>query len=183
MTTMTMKKDLKIAIIGATGAVGLEIIHVLHKRSYPHPPMVLASARSAGKMLDTAYGPLTVQEFQLDEVRADRYDVIFLAVSGGFALKYAPLLSANYDDDDNNEKGGGPGPGPWVIDNSSAFRLDPNVPLMVPEINGDDIRQSQSQSRLIANPNCTTAIAAMVLWPLHQHFGGIQKCIFSTYQA
>lgn len=173
-----MKKDLKIAIVGATGAVGLEIVNVLHKRSHPSPPILLASHRSAGKVLETAYGPLTVQEFKLDQVRSNRYDVIFLAVSGGFALEYAQLLSAPYDDNTDNDSGDDKAP--WVIDNSSAFRLDPKVPLMVPEINGDI---GNIKSRLIANPNCTTAIAAMVLWPLYQHFGGIKKCILSTYQA
>jgi len=168
------KSELKIAIIGATGAVGLEIVKVLYKRQYP-APVLFASHRSAGKEIETDFGTLIVQEFTLDRVRGDQYDAIFLAVSGGFSLKFGRELAANYNESEED--------GPWVIDNSSAFRLDDSIPLVVPEINGEKEQIEKSKSRLIANPNCTTAIAAMVLWPIHCAYGGIQKCIVSTYQA
>jgi len=110
-----------------------------------------------------------------DPVRSERYHVIFLAVSGSFSLKYAKDLAAPYEDGS---------PGPWVIDNSSAFRLEEGIPLVVPEVNASDASKNNGiHSRLIANPNCTTAIAAMVLWPIHCSFGGIKRCIISTYQA
>ena len=165
---MDSVSNIKIAILGATGAVGLELVNVLHKKNYPKPTLY-ASHRSAGTILSTPYGSLTVQEFQYDQVRGHQYHVLFLAVSGSFSLLYGPKLAMPYSDSVE---------GPWVIDNSSAFRLDPNVPLIVPEINASKIEDHH----LIANPNCTTAIAAMVLWPIHCQYQ-IQKCIVSTYQA
>ncbi|CAM9698181.1 unnamed protein product, partial [Hapterophycus canaliculatus] len=91
-------------------------------------------------------------------------DFVFLAVGGDFAKEYAEQLTE--------------GSGPIVIDNSSAWRMDPNVPLVVPEIN----MEACKGKKLIANPNCTTAIALMALYPLHKEFG-VKKCIVSTYQA
>lgn len=166
----------RIAVVGATGAVGIEIVDVLHRRGVsPIPPSLYASRRSAGKVVSTSgYGDLAIEEYDLDAVRSRRYDAVLLAVSGGFALEHARRLAAPYDDST---------PGPWVIDNSSALRLDDDVPLVVPEVNAAAIRANSGGGRLIANPNCTTAIAAMVLWPLHRSFGGIKKCIMSTYQA
>merc|ERR1719287_472682 len=105
-----------------------------------------------------------IEEFTLEAAR--ECDVVFLAVSGDFALEWVPKLTA-----DN---------GPLVIDNSSAYRYDDSVPLVVPEINADVARASKKG--LVANPNCTTAIALMALAPLHKEFG-IKRCIMSTYQA
>uniref|UniRef100_A0A7S4IXP1 Semialdehyde dehydrogenase NAD-binding domain-containing protein n=2 Tax=Prymnesium polylepis TaxID=72548 RepID=A0A7S4IXP1_9EUKA len=105
-----------------------------------------------------------IEEFDLEAARA--CDVLFLAVSGDFALEWVPKLTADG--------------GPLVIDNSSAYRYDDTVPLVVPEINADAARKSKK--RLVANPNCTTAIALMALAPLHKEFG-IKRCIMSTYQA
>lgn len=111
-----------VGIVGATGAVGMEIIRVLATRKYPVKELRLfASARSAGNSIPTPFGQLTVIEFQIDLAR--ECDIVFLAVSGTFALKYVPQLVES------------PG-GTIVIDNSSAFRMDPSVPLVVPEING-----------------------------------------------
>merc|ERR1719174_261723 len=112
----------------------------------------------------TPFGELQIEEFTLEAAR--ECDVVFLAVSGDFALEWAPKITA--DD------------GPLVIDNSSAFRYDDNVPLVVPEINAEAARKSKK--RIVANPNCTTAIALMALAPLHKEFG-IKRCIMSTYQA
>jgi aspartate-semialdehyde dehydrogenase len=124
----------------------------------------MGSARSAGKKQETPFGALDIQEFSLETARA--CDVVFLAVSGDFALEWVDKLTEN--------------DGPLVIDNSSAFRYDDTVPLVVPEINADAARKSKK--RVIANPNCTTAIALMAMAPLHKEFG-IKRCIMSTYQA
>lgn len=151
-----------IGIVGATGAVGIEVISVLHRRSFPVSSLHLfASARSAGKVLSTLYGDITVEEFSVEATKKCKF--VFLAVSGDFALEYAREISAA---------------GPIVIDNSSAFRYMDEYPLVVPEINAHAL----IGAKLIANPNCTTAIAAVALWPLHVKFG-IKKLIMSTYQA
>ncbi len=157
---MTSLPSYHVGIIGATGAVGQEIIHVLKVRQFPLASLRLfASAHSVGKVHDG----IVLEAFDMDTVSA--LDVVFLAVSGEFALQYAQELAQTAS-------------GPLVIDNSSAFRCDPTIPLMIPEINAAMGRGH----RLISNPNCTTAIAAMALWPLHCTYG-IKKIILSTYQA
>ena len=122
----------------------------------------LGSERSAGKVVGTKFGDVTVEKFEVDAAR--ECDVVFLAVSGDFALANAEKICADG--------------GPVVIDNSSAFRYMDHVPLVVPEINPETTKKA----KLIANPNCTTAIGLMALWPLHKLFG-IKKVIMSTYQA
>lgn len=157
-------KQFSVGVVGATGAVGMEVVNVLKDRNFPVSSIALyASARSAGKTLQTKFGPLEIALFSVEAARA--HDVVFMAVSGSFATENAPKIAAE------------PG-GALVIDNSSAFRYDPDIPLVIPEINSGAI----GSSRLIANPNCTTAIAAMALWPLHRRYG-IRKLIVSTYQA
>jgi len=156
---------IKVGVVGVTGAVGKEIIDVLGNRGFPVSELVLfASKRSAGSTMETPFGEKVIEEFTLESARS--CDVVFLAVSGDFALEWVPKLTEN--------------DGPLVIDNSSAFRYDDSVPLVVPEINADAARKSKK--RVIANPNCTTAIALMALAPLHNEFG-IKRCIMSTYQA
>jgi aspartate-semialdehyde dehydrogenase len=162
---MMATKPIKIGVVGVTGAVGQEIIDVLGNRKFPVSDLVLfASKRSAGKAMDTPFGEKMIEEFTLEAARA--CDVVFLAVSGDFALEWVPQITEN--------------DGPLVIDNSSAYRYDPTVPLVVPEINAEAARKSKK--RVVANPNCTTAIALMALAPLHEKFG-IKRCIMSTYQA
>ncbi|CEG46235.1 aspartate-semialdehyde dehydrogenase [Plasmopara halstedii] len=159
-----------IGICGATGAVGIEIISVLAALKFPVKQLVLfASSRSAGKKVDTPFGSITMSLFSVE--KAAKLDYVFMAVSGEFSLQHAKELAAIPN-------------GPVVIDNSSAFRCDPDIPLVIPEINGHVLLQKrgQLQHKLIANPNCTTAIAAMALWPLHCEFG-IKRLIVSTYQA
>lgn len=152
-----------VGIVGATGAVGIEVVEVLHKKKFPIGNLVLyASGRSAGKIMETPYGSIVIQEFSLEAARTCQ--LLFLAVSGEFALQYGKALIE--------------GDGPVVIDNSSAFRYMEDIPLVVPEVNASAI----GHAKLIANPNCTTAIAAVALWPLHCHFK-IKKIIMSTYQA
>nr|CCA20388.1 unnamed protein product [Albugo laibachii Nc14] len=158
-----------VGICGATGAVGLEILSTLIARKFPLKQITLfASSRSTGKTVPTSLGDLLVEEFSKE--KALTLDFVFLAVSGDFSLQYAKELANNSPN------------GPYVIDNSSAFRYDPEIPLIVPEVNGEKLLTQYSSSRLIANPNCTTAIAVMALWPLHCDFG-IKKMIISTYQA
>jgi len=148
-----------------TGAVGKEIIDVLGNREYPVAELKLfASKRSAGKPMETPFGEKMIEEFTLEAAR--ECDVVFLAVSGDFALEWVPKITADG--------------GPLVIDNSSAYRYDDSVPLVVPEINAEAAKKSKA--KLVANPNCTTAIALMALAPLHEKFG-IKRCIMSTYQA
>lgn len=159
----TKSEAVVVGIVGCTGAVGIEIISVLEKLSFPVSKLHLfASARSAGKIITTGYGDLIVEEFSVPLARQCQF--LFLAVSGEFALEHAAAISD--------------GDGPIVIDNSSAFRYMPEIPLVVPEINGHAI----GDAKIIANPNCTTAIAAVALWPLHVQFT-IKKLIVSTYQA
>lgn len=153
----------KVGIVGATGAVGIEVIICLHKLNFPVSELLLfASSKSAGKVIKTLYGDLTVEEYSLERARECKF--VFLAVSGEWALENAKLICS--DD------------GPYVIDNSSAFRYFPEIPLVVPEINAHAL----ANKKLIANPNCTTAIAAVALYPIHVKYG-IKKLIMSTYQA
>ncbi|KAG6616942.1 aspartate-semialdehyde dehydrogenase [Phytophthora cinnamomi] len=167
---MTTPHGKTVGICGATGAVGIEIISVLAAHKFPVKQLELfASARSAGKKVATPFGEVTISLFSVE--KAAKLDYVFLAVSGDFSLQYAKELAAVPN-------------GPVVIDNSSAFRRDPETPLVIPEINGHVLlpKAGEPQPKLIANPNCTTAIAAMALWPLHCEFG-IKKLIVSTYQA
>ncbi len=163
--------EYKVGIVGATGAVGAEMIKVLKDREFPISELHLfASERSAGKKLETPFGEKEVELFGVDA--AKEMDFVFLAVGGDFAKEFAPQIAVD------PSTGSGQGGGTVVIDNSSAFRRDENIPLVVPEINGDKAKGA----KLIANPNCTTAILAVALYPLYKEFG-IKRAIVSTYQA
>lgn len=153
-----------IAIAGATGAVGIEILKCLEQRDFPVGELtLLASARSAGKKL-TFRG----EEVEVKELTPDSFagvDVALFSAGGGISKEFAPhAVSA----------------GAVVVDNSSAFRMDESVPLIVPEINPGD---AQRHSGIIANPNCTTIVTLMALNPMHQAFGGVRSLIASSYQA
>ncbi len=153
---------LRVAIFGATGMVGRELIRVLHKREFPFVSLrVFASERSAGKQLETPWGIKTIE--LADTADFTEFDLAFFAIGGGWPKQFAPRAVAA---------------GCTVIDNSSTFRYDDSVPLVIPEINPDAI----GDSKLIANPNCTTAIAAIPLWHIYTRYG-LQKVIISTYQA
>jgi len=163
---LSSDKPLKVGVVGVTGAVGKEIIDVLGNRKFPVSELKLfASAKSAGKEVATPFGDLKIEEFTLEAARD--CDVVFLAVSGDFSLEWAEKIA----------EGEG---GALVIDNSSAFRYKEGIPLVVPEINAE--AATKSKKKIVANPNCTTAIALMALAPLHKEFG-IKRCIMSTYQA
>jgi aspartate-semialdehyde dehydrogenase len=153
---------MRVGVIGATGAVGKELVEVLGRRRFPVTKLRLfASGRSAGTRVKTPFGEVTIEEFTPE--KAKDLDLALLAVSGDFAKQHAPALVAA---------------GVTVVDNSSAFRLDADVPLVVPEVNAAAV----GNAKLIANPNCTTAIAVVALAPLHRAFG-IKRVIVSTYQA
>ena len=158
-----MSKKLHVAIVGATGAVGVEMIKTLEKRDFPVGQLtLLASARSAGKTL-----PFRGQEIIIKELRDDSFagvDVALFSAGGDISRKYAALAVQA---------------GAVVVDNSSAFRMEADVPLVVPEINGADVKKHKG---IIANPNCTTAITLMALHPLHQEFR-VKRIFAASYQA
>ena len=157
---------MKLAIIGASGAVGHELLSVLERSSLQFEHLELyASPRSAGTKLSCRGKEYTVQ---VTPETAFDADVILLSAGGSVSKALAPVWAAG---------------GSVVIDNSSAFRYDDAIPLIVPEINGDVLEgMDWSRGGIIANPNCTTAIAVMALNPLHRAFG-IKRAIISTYQA
>jgi len=158
-----MSKNLHVAIVGATGAVGVEMIKTLEKRNFPIGKLtLLASARSAGKQLEFRGEDLPVQELREDSFAG--VDVALFSAGGSISKKYAPFAVQA---------------GAVVVDNSSAYRMDEHVPLVIPEINGADIARNRG---IIANPNCTTAITLMALYPLHQAFG-VKRIFASSYQA
>jgi aspartate-semialdehyde dehydrogenase len=157
---------MKLAIVGASGAVGHELLSVLEKSNLQYTELRLyASPRSAGTVLTCRGQKLTVEIMPEGTIEAD---VILASAGGSISKSQAPIWAAG---------------GAVVIDNSSAFRYDDQIPLIVPEINGDVLEQHDwSEGGIVANPNCTTAIAVMVLAPIHQKYG-IKRAIISTYQA
>lgn len=152
-----------VAIVGATGAVGQELLRLLAQRNFPASTLRLfASARSAGKIVEFGGKKITIEEAR-PGVFGD-IDLAFFAAGGPVTRALAPdAVKA----------------GCLVIDKSSALRMDPNVPLVIPEINPEALRTHQG---IIANPNCSTAVTLMGLWPLHQAFG-LKRYIASTYQS
>merc|ERR1719230_2059416 len=125
---------------------------------------MLFAKRSAGQVVKSSvFGDITIEPFSIEAAR--ECEICLMAVSGGFSQEFSPQIKGGPKDT-------------AVIDNSSAFRMEDGIPLVVPEINGGEL----SKAPLIANPNCTTAIGAMALWPLHQKYK-LKKVIMSTYQA
>lgn len=158
-----MKSNPHVAIVGATGAVGIEMIKVLERRNFPVGEMtLLASARSAGKKLAYNGSEITIKELTKDSFSG--IDIALFSAGGGITKEFAPAAVEA---------------GCVVVDNSSAYRQDPDTPLVVPEINAADVANHKG---IIANPNCTTAISLMALYPLHQEFG-VSRIFASTYQA
>ena len=158
-----MNRNPHVAIVGATGAVGIEMIKTLEKRNFPVSKLtLLASARSVGKKLKFKGQDITVTELTKDSFTG--VDIALFSAGSGISKEFAPIAARA---------------GCVVVDNSSAFRQDPNVPLVVPEINAADVKLHQG---IIANPNCTTAITLMALYPLHQAFG-VKRIFASSYQA
>ncbi len=158
-----MNKNPHVAVVGATGAVGIEMIKTLEKRNFPVSKLtLLASARSVGKKLKFRGADVTVTELTADSFKG--IDIALFSAGGSISKEFAPLAVKA---------------GCVVVDNSSAFRMESNVPLVVPEINAADVKWHQG---IIANPNCTTAITLMALYPLHKAFG-VKRIFASSYQA
>ena len=154
----------RVAIVGATGAVGVEILSCLETRNFPLSSLkLLASRRSAGKQMLFRGQMLTVEE--LTPQSFGDVDIALFSAGGDISREYAPIAAAA---------------GCVVIDNSSAFRQDEDVPLVVPEINGQ--AALHHPRGIIANPNCTTIITLMALYPLHLRYG-LKMIIASSYQA
>lgn len=154
---------MKVGIMGATGAVGQEMIKVLGERKFPIDELrCLASARSAGKKLDTPFGEVTVQE--TCPTAFEGLDIVLGASENDIATAMAPHIKAS---------------GAVFVDNSSAFRLDPDVPLVVPEINPED---ALKHNGIISNPNCSTIITLVAVNAINK-LSKIKSMYASTYQA
>ncbi len=158
-----MSANCNVAIMGATGAVGQVLLEILAQRDFPHDELrLLASSRSAGKQVEYRGQMLTVQELTKDSFEG--IDLVLSSAGGGISREYVPAAVDA---------------GAVVVDNTSAFRMDPGVPLVVPEVNAADLEQHQG---IIANPNCSTIIMVVVLWPLYEQ-NRIERVVVSTYQA
>lgn len=154
---------LRVGVVGATGAVGREMLKTLEQRNFPAAQVrALASSRSAGLNVPFRDGQLTVEE--LTENSFQDMDLALFSAGGGTSEKFAPIAAKA---------------GCVVVDNSSAWRMDPQVPLVVPEVNPDDLSRHKG---IIANPNCSTIQMVVVLKPLHD-VGRITRVVVSTYQA
>jgi aspartate-semialdehyde dehydrogenase len=161
--TGMMKKNYHIVIVGATGAVGQEFLRVLERRNFPIASLrALSSARSAGKRVLFRDESIVVEE--LTKNSFNKIDIAFFSAGGDVSQKFAPIARDA---------------GAVVVDNSSAFRMDPDVPLVIPEINGADVKNHRG---IIANPNCTTAVALMAIYPLHRILG-VKRVFAASYQA
>src|SRR5271163_3208571 len=152
-----------VAIVGATGAVGVEFLQLLEERDFPLAELrLLASPRSAGKTMKFKGTELKIEALTAEAFRG--VDIALFSAGGGISREYAPAAVRS---------------GAVVVDNSSAFRMDADVPLVIPEINPEAIKTHKG---IIANPNCSTIIAATPLWPIHQQ-NPIKRLIAATYQA
>lgn len=160
-----MKKQYTVAVVGATGMVGRKMLQVLAERNIPVKELVpFASARSAGNKIDYCGKEYTVVELTEENVRARKIDYALFSAGAGVSKQFAPIFADC---------------GAIVIDNSSQWRMDPTVPLVVPEVNPQDIAKNHG---IIANPNCSTIQAVVALAPLHRAYG-IKRIVYSTYQA
>ena len=160
---MPTSKQLNVAVVGATGLVGTEMLRILGQRKFPIGKVrVFASERSIGKQV--AFNGDTLKLERLDESSFKDVQVAMFAAGADISLMYGPIAAES---------------GALVIDKSSAWRMKANVPLVVPEVNPNDIRENEG---IIASPNCTTIPLTMVLEPLRQKVG-VERVIVSTYQA
>lgn len=158
-----MAREYRVAILGATGAVGTELLELLEHRQFPISDLkLLASPRSAGATLTFAGESIPVTA--VNEQSFEQVDLVLASAGGSTSKAWAAKAVAA---------------GAVVIDNSSAFRMDPQVPLIVPEVNPD---AAQAHAGIIANPNCTTILMCVALWPLHQ-IQPIQRIVAATYQS
>ena len=159
------RKKLNVAVAGATGAVGNQMIRCLEEMDFPiNSILFLASSRSVGRQLRFKGDPIDVKELKEDSFKG--VDIALFSAGGGTSEKFAPCAA---------------GDGCVVVDNSSAWRMDPQVPLVVPEVNPHAIAQ-HTEKGIIANPNCSTIQMVVALNPIHKKYG-IKRIVVSTYQA
>ncbi len=152
-----------IAVVGATGAAGTELLRVLERRNFPVASLrAIGSARSAGKSVPFRGESVPVEK--LDDRCFDKTDIAFFSAGGDVSRNYVPIACQS---------------DAIAIDKSSAFRMEPHVPLVIPEINADDVRRHRG---IIANPNCTTTVMLMALYPLHRIFH-VRRVFAASYQA
>src|SRR5256714_10237219 len=155
--------SVNVAIVGATGAVGSEFLTVLAERNFPIKNLkLLASSRSAGKTIDFKGKSYTVEELSKDSFKD--IQIAFFSAGGSISKEFAPAAVAA---------------GAVVVDNTSAFRMKDGIPLVVPEVNPEQIHKHNG---IIANPNCSTIIMIVAVWPLHK-VNRVKRMIVSTYQA
>ncbi len=158
-----MSKRYNVAILGATGAVGTELLALLEERNFPLGKLkLLASERSAGKTIKFCGEDLIIEA--VDKSSFDGVDIVLASAGGSISTKWLPIAAKA---------------GAVSIDNSSAFRMHPDVPLIVPEVNPEAVVQHKG---IIANPNCTTILMAVAIYPLHQ-VQPIQRIVAATYQS
>ncbi|MDR3293029.1 MAG: aspartate-semialdehyde dehydrogenase, partial [Clostridiales bacterium] len=162
---MSNVKKYNIAVVGATGMVGNKFLQVLSERNLPASNYYLyASAKSAGKSVDFLGKKHTIIELTRENIVDKKIDIALFSAGASVSREFAPIFA---------------GIGAVVIDNSSCFRMDPEVPLVVPEVNPEDIRLHKG---IIANPNCSTIQAVVALKPLNDKYK-IKRVIYSTYQS
>lgn len=158
-------KQYKVIVAGATGMVGRKMVQVLEERKFPVEELIpMASARSAGNKVKFNGKEWTVQTLSEENIKNSKAEIALFSAGGSVSKEFAPIC-AKY--------------GITVIDNSSAWRMDPNIPLVVPEVNREKIF---SGSKIIANPNCSTIQMVVVLKPLHDKYK-IKRVVVSTYQS
>ena len=155
----------RVAVVGATGNVGREMLNILEEVNFPVDKIhAIASRKSIG--VAVSFGDKTVKCEDVEQFDFSTVDVVLMSVSGTFSKEWSPKIGAA---------------GPIVIDNSSAFRMDPDVPLIVPEVNPDDVEWAHKKN-IIANPNCSTAQLVVALKPLHDR-ARIKRVVVATYQS
>ena len=156
---------LRVAVLGATGNVGREMLNILEERQFPADSVsAIASRRSKGT--EVSFGDKTLKCEDIEQVDWSKFDLCLMSAGGSVAKEWAPKIAAK---------------GCIVIDNSSFYRMDPDVPLIVPEVNADAI-EGYAKKNIIANPNCSTAQLVVALKPLHQA-AGVKRVVVATYQS
>lgn len=158
-------KKFDIAVVGCIGKVGRQMLTVLEERKLPYGKIVMfASKKSAGSEITFDGKKYTVIELSEENIKANKTDIALMSAGGGTSKVFAPVFAAN---------------GTVVIDNSSQWRMDPDVPLVVPEANAEDALKNHG---IIANPNCSTIQAIVAIKPLHDKYT-LKRVVYSTYQA
>ena len=155
----------RVAVVGATGNVGREMLNILEEVNFPVDKIhAIASRKSIG--VEVSFGDKIIACEDVEQFDFSKVDLVLMSVSGSFSREWAPKIGAA---------------GPIVVDNSSAWRMDPDVPLIVPEVNPDDVSFAHKKN-IIANPNCSTAQLVVALKPLHAR-ARIKRVVVSTYQS